>query len=163
MTKELEEAIENLGNIELSHIESDEDEDLDGNIVFTDYEINDGLLKEVYMKDYKIIQQASLKIQELEKKNQELLQALAFFKKKLEDTDNIKVATTMLQQLDTNLKLEKENKKMKDLLLELSDIDPDNVDCVNQCILVVNTILENNISEEINKACESNLRVLKEM
>jgi hypothetical protein len=70
MTKELEEAIENLGNIELSHIESDEYEDLDGYIAVKKYEIEDGLLKEVYMRDYKIIQQASLKIQELEKENE---------------------------------------------------------------------------------------------
>ena len=70
---------------------------------------------------------------------------------------------TIKQALLKTKDLEKENKKMKALLLELSDINPDNVDCVNQCISVVNTILENNISEEINKACESNLRVLKEM
>ncbi len=69
-------------------------------------------------KDYRCntIKQALLKVQEQEKENQELLQALALFKQKLEDTDNVKVAHTMMKQLDINVSLEKENTEYKKVL-----------------------------------------------
>jgi hypothetical protein len=55
---------------------------------------------------------------------------------------------------------EKENKKMKALLLELADISPDNVDCINQCKFITNTILKANISDDVNNKCKKNLEDL---
>ncbi len=63
--------------------------------------------------EFAVIKEALLKAQGLEKENAELLQAVAIFKKKLEDTDNIKVAMTMAKQLNTNLTLDKELTKYK--------------------------------------------------
>ena len=58
-------------------------------------------------------------------------------------------------------KQEAENEKMKKLLLELSDISPDNIDCIYQCKCIVNKILEANISTEINKSCKENLKFIE--
>ena len=70
-----------------------------------------------YFKEaYNTIKATLLKAQEQEKENKELLTTVAILKQKLEDTDNVKVATTMMKQLDENVKLEKENAEYKRVL-----------------------------------------------
>lgn len=67
-----------------------------------------------YFKDaYNTIKNYILKAQKQEEENAELLQAVAFFKKKLEDTDGIKLAIAMAKQLDENITLDKELTKYK--------------------------------------------------
>ena len=53
------------------------------------------------------INKALLKAQELEKENEELLQAVSILKQKLEDVNNFKVAMSMLKQVDINIRLER--------------------------------------------------------
>jgi len=71
--------------------------------------------------------------------------------------------SVIIQSLLKSQKQEKENNKMKKLLLELSDISPDNVDCIYQCNYILNMILKANISVEINKSCENNLKIIKRL
>jgi hypothetical protein len=70
---------------------------------------------------------------------------------------------TLKQNLLKIQELEKENEKMKALLLELADISPDNRDCIYQCISIVNAILKANISSDTNKACKVNLEYLTDL
>ena len=78
------------------------------------------------------INKALLKAQELEKENDELLQAVALFKQKLEDTNDIKIATTMMKQLDTNIRLEKEKNEYKKILDIIKEKEV-NMQVFNQC------------------------------
>lgn len=64
------------------------------------------------------------------------------------------------QVLLKSVKLEEENKKMKNVLLELAEVSPDNVDCIYQCKSITNTILEANISDDVNNKCKKNLEDL---
>lgn len=69
--------------------------------------------------------------------------------------------TSLLYEvLDEAEELENENTKLKDLLLQIIDIGPDNRDCVYQCIQTINTILKADISPDINKACKVGLDYL---
>lgn len=65
---------------------------------------------------YNVVKETLLKTKELEKENTELLQAVAFLKQKLDDINDIKVATTMMKQLDRNVSLEKEIAKYKKVI-----------------------------------------------
>ncbi len=90
---------------------------------------------------------------------------------KIYDLKMIKSQTTPLgTTCDTNLlfeildeaqELENENDKLKDLLLQIIDIGPDNRDCVYQTAQTINLILESNISDDINKACKKSLDYLR--
>ena len=53
-------------------------------------------------------EQVGCSLEELQKENDELKQAVLFLKNKLEDTDNIKVATVMMKQLNYTIDLEKQ-------------------------------------------------------
>ena len=75
---------------------------------------DDETVAEGFKEEFATVKQALLKQEELEKENQELLQAVVLFKQKLEDTDNIKVATLMMKQLDKIVSLENENKVLKE-------------------------------------------------
>lgn len=97
-----------------------------------------------------------------------------FFKKKVfndeysDFNENMDIASLnthhLLSLVELNgEKTEPTENKINKLLLELADINPYNVDCVSQCKDVVNTILKANVSEEINKACLKNLKVLSEL
>lgn len=52
------------------------------------------------------------------------------------------------------------SEKMRDVILELIDIDPYNMNCIGQCLDVVKAILKANISEDINHKCEKALECL---
>ncbi len=113
MTK-AKEALNTIKEIEMTHTETEQDEDFNGEWVFDTVTVNDGPIEYQFPEEFKI----------------------------LED------------ELDSS-------EKMKNVILELIDIDPYNVDCVEQCIDVVRTILKANISKDINHKCEEALEFLK--
>lgn len=111
--------------------------------------------------EYNTIKQALLKAQELEKENDELLQAVALFKQKLEDTNDIKIATTMMKQLDKNISLEKEKNKYKKTLEIIKsknvDISYLKYDCHFELCLY------NKYMEDSKKLTQEEFNLLKEV
>lgn len=67
MSKELE-ALDIIKNIGLSHMETSEDEDYDGEWEYTDYEEYDGTIEENYPEEIKILETALKNYEELLKR-----------------------------------------------------------------------------------------------
>ncbi len=66
MSKEYIEALNVIKNIKMSHVETEEDEDFDGNWVYDTVEVDDGLIKDKYPKQIKILKQALQRLDKYE-------------------------------------------------------------------------------------------------
>ena len=69
MSKEYIEALKVIKNIKLSHVETEEDEDFDGNWVYDTIEVNDGLIGDKYSKQIKILKQALQRLEAIDNAN----------------------------------------------------------------------------------------------
>ena len=68
MTKELE-ALNIIKNISLSHVETEQDENLDGEWEYTEYEVNDGTIEDNYPDQIDIIEKALLELKAIKESN----------------------------------------------------------------------------------------------
>ena len=86
MSKEYLEALKVIKNIKLSHVETEEDEDFDGNWVYDTIEVDDGLIGDKYPKQIKILKQALQRLEAIDNANSS--KALKYVNGKIADLED---------------------------------------------------------------------------
>lgn len=106
--------LENLGGIEISHTESDRDEDSNGDWVYDTITVNDGSIKELYYKDFNNVRQALIQVQEKNDKDT----AFDLINEKDVDIKLLKWAYPSLEAYNVKVRTEKEYWWREELTME---------------------------------------------